>query len=247
MSKPVLYIFTISHYCEKARWALTHLGIDAEVRILAPGTHLQVAQGLGLKRGSVPFLQDGDRVIQGSDEIISWAEKQAKGEQSLGSHNQDVLAIEKRLDDKLGVHIRRWFYSEAIIECPHTVKPIFMEGLSIWEKVKLTIKWPVICKLMIKRMDLGYQQGLESLAIVEEEITWLESLIDHEDSFLVGDSLTRADIAAASLLAPLVGPMEYSCSKLMTLPPRAIEQSVGMDERVFWRWVNQVYHTHRER
>jgi glutathione S-transferase len=27
MSEPVLYVFAISHYCEKTRWALDHFGI----------------------------------------------------------------------------------------------------------------------------------------------------------------------------------------------------------------------------
>ena len=114
MIRPMLYIFTISHYCEKARWALDYLGIDVDVQILAPGTHIEIANKLGLKRGSVPFLRVGEIVIQGSDAIIHWAEQENKSNATLGSLNPEVIAVEKRLDDKLGVHIRRWFYSEAI-------------------------------------------------------------------------------------------------------------------------------------
>jgi len=245
MTRPILYIFTISHYCEKARWALDYLGLDVDVRVMAPGTHLQEAQKLGLKRGSVPFLKAGDTVIQGSDAIISWAELQTNLPRALGSSNENVISVEQRLDEKLGIHIRRWFYSEAIIECPELVKPIFMHDISAWEKLKLTIKWPVIRKIMTERMDLGHEQGLESLEIVRQEIDWLESLISDKSAYLVGDTFTRADIAAASLLAPLVTPTEYACSKLMVPPPRTQHDSASMVDRPFWLWVQDKYQNYR--
>ncbi len=245
MTRPSLYIFTISHYCEKARWALEHLGFDPQICTLAPGSHLQTAKSLGLQRGSVPFLTIESTTIQGSDSIIDWADQQPVSDGRLGSQNNDVMEVEKRLDEKLGVHIRRWFYSEAILECPELVKPIFMHDISVLEKFKLSVKWPIIRKLMIQRMDLGYQQGLESLEIVLQEITWLESLIGDENSYLVGDQFSRADIAAASLLAPLVGPTEYACTDLMTLPPRAFKESKTMADRLFWQWVLKQYQRHR--
>ena len=56
MSAPVFYVFNISHYCEKARWALDHFGIEHEARHVMPGAHRLIAKKLGAKRGSVPFL-----------------------------------------------------------------------------------------------------------------------------------------------------------------------------------------------
>jgi len=67
---PVLYVFAISHYCEKARWTLDYLGIDYELRHVAPGEHGQIAKKLGAPRTSVPYLSTGDEVIQGSADII---------------------------------------------------------------------------------------------------------------------------------------------------------------------------------
>ena len=42
MSKPVLNIFRISHYCEKARWALDYLDIDYELRTLPVIAHIEI-------------------------------------------------------------------------------------------------------------------------------------------------------------------------------------------------------------
>jgi glutathione S-transferase len=40
MTPPQLYVFAISHYCEKARRALDYLGIEHEIKYLAPGCML---------------------------------------------------------------------------------------------------------------------------------------------------------------------------------------------------------------
>jgi len=213
--------------------------------VVAPGSHLKIAQKLGLKRGSVPFLKTEDSVIQGSDAIIDWAERQTSSDKSLGSNDDKVIAIEQRLDNTLGVHSRRWFYSEAIVEHAATVRPVFMHKLSPWEKIKLAIKWPVIQKLMIQRMDLGYQQGLESLQIIKTEIDWLEELITDKHSFLVDNKLSRADITAASLLAPIITPNEHGSANLIVLPPRLQDQYSQMSDSKVWPWVSELYFKYR--
>ena len=127
MPKPTLYIFAISHYCEKARWALDYLGIDYDLRYVAPGEHGQIAKRLGAAKTSVPYLGVGERVIQGSADIISWAESMPSSNGERLTPEVDILVgadIEKRADDIAGVHIRRFYYSEALVEHPSTVRPI---------------------------------------------------------------------------------------------------------------------------
>ena len=78
MTTPVLYVFAISHYCEKARWTLDYLGLDYTLRHLAPGAHRRLANKLGAPASTLPILvlgdEDGDKFIQGSSAIINWAE-----------------------------------------------------------------------------------------------------------------------------------------------------------------------------
>ena len=42
MDKPILYIFNISHYCEKARGALDHFGIAHQPQHVMVGTHRRI-------------------------------------------------------------------------------------------------------------------------------------------------------------------------------------------------------------
>jgi glutathione S-transferase len=69
-TKPQLITFGISHYCEKARWALDWHGVDYDEIGRPPGLHFILAKRCGAKDTTLPILLDGKRVIQGSDAII---------------------------------------------------------------------------------------------------------------------------------------------------------------------------------
>lgn len=245
MTKPILTVFTISHYCEKARWGLDYLGIDYQLQVVTAGTHLKIAKELGLENSAVPFLETEQGVIQGSDAILDWAEENSVSARSRLSSSETIRSIEQRLDQRLGIHVRRWFYSEAIVEHPSIVRPVFTKDISLWEQAKFSIKWPVIKKLMIQKMDLGYEQGQESFDIVKSEIEWLESMLSDNGNFLTGETFSRADITAASLLAPIVNPQEHPCFDLLSLPPRAQEQYLQISDYAIWAWIIDVYAKYR--
>jgi len=206
---PVLYVFAISHYCEKARWALDVLGVDYELRHVAPGEHMEIAKKLGAPRSSVPYLSLDGRVIQGSADIISWAESVSSSEISLTSDAEACEQIEKRIDEIAGVHVRRFYYSEALVEHPSIIRPIFTRDLPLIKKLMISLGWGKICKIMITRMDLGLHQGEESKNILDGELNWIDELLADGRSYLVGDSFSRADIAVASILAPLALPSAH--------------------------------------
>ena len=72
--RPQLITFGISHYCEKARWALDYCNIDYRIELLAPGPHIKFCRSLGLGDTTLPVLVAGGSAIQGSSQIIDWAE-----------------------------------------------------------------------------------------------------------------------------------------------------------------------------
>ena len=247
MDQPILYVFNISHYCEKARWALDHCGIAYRVQHVMPGRHRQIARKLGARGGSVPFFDVGDQVIVGSSAIIDWAEThRANDAPSLaGSDPEQVRAIEKRLDDIAGVHVRRFFYSDALTENPKSVRPIFSNGLPFWQRLSVIVAWPKMVALMKKMMDLGPAQREESRAIVDAEVAWLDSLLDDGRPFLTGSEFTRADLTAAALLAPIVDPKEHPVHGLITLPTNVAATMQAWAERPSLRMVREAYASRR--
>ena len=243
--KPILYIFAISHFCEKARWALDYLEIQHDVVHLAPALHSKLASKLGLKSSSLPILKIGETVIQGSENIIDWAEQKSAKTLAVDGNEQSAREDESRLGDVLGVHTRRMFYSEALIEHSSTVRPIFTKDLPAFPKAFTWLMWSVIRKKMISGMDLGKQQGEESIEILDQELYRLEGLIDGENSYLYGNKFSRVDLTAAALLARMAAPPDHPSFQFMTRPPRIQKLADQWYERPALVWVRWLYSEYR--
>ena len=247
MGKPVLYVFAISHYCEKARWALEYLDVDYEIAYLAPGPHVAHARKLGLRSTGLPILVAGGTVIQGSAEIITWAEASTATDNRLTpvSRADECQTLEKRLDATLGVHVRRLYYSEALVDHPEIVRPVFTGNLRVPQKIMTIVGWPVIRKRMIELMDLGPDQRLESRGIVDAELDWLDGLLSDGRPFLAGEHFSRADIAAASLLAPLVLPDQHPVYAGLEVPPLCAADLQQWKDRPSLAWTRKIYAQYR--
>lgn len=246
---PELYAFAISHYCEKARWALDRVGIDYSLNYLVPGLHRLTARKLGAPASSVPILKDDDMLIQGSSAIIDWAEQHRLTSLASLTPEDDVTdsakSVEQRLDRVLGVHVRRYYYSEALVEYPRTVKPIFSNDLAGGQKLFLELSWSYIRKIMIDHMDLGSLQGIESRELLEQEFDWLDGLLADGRQFLVGKQFSRVDITAASLLAPLVKPEKHPTYDVIELPPNITLDCQNWNKRPCFQWVRAMYQEYR--
>jgi len=252
METPVLYVFAISHYCEKARWALDYLNIDYRLQYLSPLSYIKVLRSLGVVADTtLPVLTTGSLNLQGSSKIVDWAEAQRKaGTGGLAVDNAADLSrsreIEKRLDDLAGVHIRRYYYSDALLNEPQQVRPIFSRHLRWQQQLMLRLAWKKICQYMIRGLDLGAQQGRESRQIIEAELEWLDQLLTGGRRFLVGERFSRADIAAASLLSPLVLPAQHPTYHNMQLPPGLTADAADWQERPSMRWIRDTYRDYRK-
>ena len=247
MSLPKLYIFPISHYCEKARWALDYLQVGYELHAVAPGMHADLAARLGAAGTSLPVLVADDTVIQDSHEIIEWAEGVSAAERSLQPADLSAAGkIESRLNEVLGVHVRRMYYSEALVEYPETVLPIFADGLPAAEAQFVRDAWEIIAGAMVEKMDLGPEQGKASRQLVMEHLDWLDTLLSDGRHYLVGDAFSRVDLGAAALLAPLAMAPEHPTYGGLQLPPKLAVDIHDWQKRPVTRYVADMYRLHRK-
>ena len=259
MKTPVLYIFAISHYCEKARWALDYLNIDYRLQHLSPISYMKFLRSLGVADTTLPVLTVGSLTLQGSSQIIDWAETHCESGSKSGQESEiRVLAadsdadisrsreIEQRLDDLAGVHIRRYYYSEALLNQPQQIRRIFSRHLPWHQQLMLRLAWNKICQYMIRPLDLGAEQGRESRQIIDTELDWLDQLLAGNRRFLVGERFSRADIAAASLLSPLVLPAQHPTYHRMQLPPGLAADAADWQERPSMRWIRDIYRDYRK-
>jgi glutathione S-transferase len=238
---PVLFVFAISHFCEKARWALDEFGVDYTLRHVAPGEHAEIAKKLGAPKSSVPYLSVDGNVIQGSANIISWAAEKT----GATSFSDGCAEIEARIDEIAGVHVRRYYCSEALVEHPSTVRPIFTRDLTFVKKLMITLAFGRIRKIMIARMDLGARQGEDSKRLLIGELEWLDGMLADGREYLVNNAFSRADLAVASIFSPLAMPPEHPVYGRLELPPRVASDVARWKQRPCLQWVRDIYAKHR--
>ena len=198
-----LYQFPISHYCEKIRWALDYKNIDHKVINLLPGLHVLTTKKLA-PHTSVPILVHDDKVIQGSSKIITYLDKEYP-ERSLtpekGQKKDNALEWEKYVDKEVGVHVRRCCY-HILLEHPDIVIKLFAHQGPWYGKSLLRFMFPKLKTKMRELMNINEKTAEASKAHLSIAIDKIYSHLQ-EHSFLVGNQFSRADLAAASLIAPL--------------------------------------------
>jgi glutathione S-transferase len=243
-TKPRLITFGISHYCEKARWALDWHGVDYDEIGWPPGLHVILSKLRGAKHTTVPILLDGKRVIQGSGAIIDWADDQAQ-ESSRRLTFPSALEIERRADDGIGISARRLFYAGILPEAPDVVKPAFFANTSRLHRLIGNVMWPVTPRVIMTRYEIRPGAGQESRAKLDVELDWLDSLLADGRQYLSGDRFSRADITVASLLAPLAPPEQMKTYHNLALPKALIADFERWRDRPIMRWMAERYRTGR--
>ena len=110
---PRLITIPISHYCEKARWALDRAGIAHREEPHVQFVHIAAALRAGGGR-TVPVLVPGDGpVLRQSWEILRWADARTPADRRLhptGAEGVRAAELEARFDAGLGPDGRLWMY-----------------------------------------------------------------------------------------------------------------------------------------
>ena len=230
-----LYQFPISHYCEKVRWALDYKGVPYSKKNLLPGLHMKTTRKLA-RHSSVPILDHGGTIVQGSSEIISYLDKTLP-ERLLTPVNpaeaQLVREWERYLDEEVGVHLRRCVYY-TLLDYPDIVIGFFAQDGSWWNKPLLKLMFPRVKKLMRARMKIDAAGAAESREHLDAALQRVQAAIADNQPFLVGKQFSRADLTAAALLAPLFMPPQYGLQWPRQMPEPIRELSEQYQPQLEW-------------
>ena len=238
-----LYQFSISHFCEKARWALDYKGIPYRTVNPLPGAHRKLIKSFA-PSSQVPVLVEDENVIQGSAAIIDYLEANYP-EPGLSLKNQarqsELQAMEYRLDHELGPALRRFFYHHMLQE-PAKVVPLLTHNTVWYGSLVFRLKYKKIEQLMREGMNIDATTAAQSLELVRREVG---KLANHYQScrFLFDERFSRADLTAAALLAPLVSHPKYGIPWPKSYPQdiaRVVSELAPSLE-----WVDRMYRDHR--
>ena len=97
-ARPKLIVFGLSHFCEKARWALDWHGIAYSEISWALGLHRVLLKRYGANGTTLPILLHDQTIVQGSSAIIDWAESRAKNPTRTLSPQTKDLAEAKDIE-----------------------------------------------------------------------------------------------------------------------------------------------------
>jgi len=245
MSTITLYQFHFSHFCEKVRWALDHKGLAYTCRNLLPGPHLAVTRKLA-PRTAVPILVVDGTVLQDSTSILTFLDERFPERPLTPADPQDAqaaLAWEGRLDEEIGVLLRRWFYFHALPDRPRAQR-FLLDGAPWYGRPLYALIFPAVRAAMTKAMDIHAASAAQAEAGMLAALESLDRTLAQR-RYLVGDRFTRADLTACALLSPYCAPGRVEADVAAWFPARVRELRDAHRARPFFQWVRETYAMHR--
>jgi len=227
-----LLTIPISHFCEKARWALDRAGLEYVEERHVQGIHQVLARRAGGGK-TVPVLVAEEGVFAESEDILRYADERLDPERRLFPADPrllgDVEKLSRWLDAGLGPDGRRVMYAR-MLPLKRLMLSFNNQGVPAWEGRALAALWPIATRWA------GHELGIEPTTIRDDEPrVWrafdaiAERLTDGRPH-LCGDRFTAADLTFACLASPVIVPPEYG----VRLPqPEELPDYIAQDIRAF--------------
>ncbi|MDX6601361.1 MAG: glutathione S-transferase [Solirubrobacterales bacterium] len=209
---PVLITIPISHYCEKARWALDRAGVSYQEQ-----AHLQVIHWIPVARAggkkTAPVLVWGGRVFTDSADIVEEASAKAPPDRSLFPEDPaaaaEVRALQRDFDTCLGPEGRRWMYN-GLRGRRDIAIAYGCTGVPAWQRRGLPLAYPVAARIIDRYLDVTPATAARSEAEVRAVFDAVAERLGDGRPYLSGERFSAADLTFASLAAPVLMPPEYS-------------------------------------
>lgn len=207
----MLVTIPISHYCEKARWALDRVGVTYRER-----AHVQAIHRLATRRAggglTAPVFVCADGVLADSADILTWADAQAPPGRELYPRDPDgaarVRLLESDFNARLGPHSRRWMYQQ-LRERRDLALAYGCAGIPAWERAALRLGYPILVSIVARVLDVTPANAVESELEVRAVFDLVAEPLADGRRYICGDEFTAADLTFSALAAPVLMPVGY--------------------------------------
>jgi glutathione S-transferase len=249
--QPVLWHIPISHYNEKARWALDYKGVRHERRAPPPPAHMAVS--LFLTRGSAktfPVLQLGGQVYGDSTEIIAALERLFPEPPLYPDDPEErsrALEIEDFFDEHVAPDVRLLAWHEAIKD-PEAFGRFALEVVPPpMRRFSRRTAGPFATWFLKRRFGVASPDAAaRARTRIEAGIDRLDAELADGREYLVGDRFSVADLTLAALVSPAGACAEYPYPQ-----PQGEHASVeplreALAESGLLEWSRDIYARHRD-
>jgi glutathione S-transferase len=202
-----LLTIPISHYCEKARWALERAEITYREERHVQGIHMLYAKraGGGI---TVPVLLTPERTLAESEDILRWVDERTPPQFRLFSDDPEVERISRRLDEELGPKGRRLIYVHMLRD-----KKLLLDfnntGVPRWEDRFMRTGFNLVIPVVKRRLAITPGIEVSDERDVFRELDWVAELLSDGRPYLSGERFGAADLTFGALSAAVVAPPDY--------------------------------------
>ena len=245
MDRPVLWHLKVSHYNEKARWALDVKRVPHARRAVTPGGHPLVARALS-PAATLPVLVVDGRAIGDSTAIIAELERRHPDPPLYPQDPDDrrrALELEDFLDEELGPYTRMLVMHHAVAD-PDLWLAMFMPDINPLRRAALRRAFPRVRKVVETPFGLdarGVERAFAKVRAAGERVAEEAGGGD----YLVGDRFTVADLTLAALLSPGAAPEQFPYPQPQRGHPRFAPVREAMAEAGLLDRMRRTYERHR--
>ena len=245
MSEVVLWHFPISHFNEKARWALDWKRIAHRRRVLGIDYLPRALWKTG--RPTLPILFVDGTAIGDSTHIIAALERLCP-EPALyptdDVQRRRALELEDFFDEELGHHVRTLLLGPSFATDPDVAVGAIATGMSPRVRGMMRFAYGAFRPYY----KLRHKIDATTIAAAPLKVRAAMDRIAAEirpSGYLVGDSFSVADLTGASLLGPIIVPPQ-----LQYPPPKNVQDAIGevrasLGAHPALDWAAEMFRRHR--
>jgi glutathione S-transferase len=245
----VLIAIPLSHYCEKARWALDRVGIAYREEAHAPLVHRLFTMTQG--GGTVPMLIEGPHRLRSSAEILKYAAARDRRELLYPSdpdQRAEVESWEATFDAHFGPHSRRWAYAHLLSNAA-LMRSLWTQRAPPIEAAIVRVVAPFVRSLVRSTYRITPESVERSLARAHEMFRKVQARLAEGREYLVTERFTAADLTFAVLAAPMLLPPECRAVQpaLEEVPPRMRDEILRLRESSAGQFALRLFERERDR